>query len=284
MLGVSKTTVRNDRCILGIRPRPQGQPSKSPLPDERNCDTCGEVFRPRRENVKQGGGRFCCKACVPEDSKRRDASRAFVRKLNRSRAESIARLTADGDLLTREQAAGALGVTAAVIDHYLRHGYLACEEIAIGRQSGDALGPAPIELAHGRPRCVPSLRVPGTHAFEQKRPPPCLTFSRRGRKTSPQVSQFLSSGSRDLGGGPGAGDGCRECAGRCAQSFSKPRGSGQSRGRLLESREMLPRASPFLYLRWREDDLSRTLRWAWAFVAIATRRVYGRGPLLLGSP
>ena len=33
-LGVSKTTVAKDRRLLGIEPHSQGQPPKSPLPDE----------------------------------------------------------------------------------------------------------------------------------------------------------------------------------------------------------------------------------------------------------
>jgi DNA-binding NarL/FixJ family response regulator len=124
-LGVSKTTIADDRRTLGLAPRPPGRPPKSPLPEERMCATCGRPFRPRRENVKDGGGFWCSRACWYQSEKRSGDSQEWIASVNTARARRIAELKAEGDYLTRSEVAKELEVSAPAVDYYVRQGYLA---------------------------------------------------------------------------------------------------------------------------------------------------------------
>lgn len=128
-LGVSKTTVRNDRLALGLPGHSPGQPPLTPLPEERPCQTCGKPFRPRRNNVKEGGGRFHSKECMAHDEVRREASREAVTRLNGERAELVANLKKQQVLLTSEEVAAELGVTVAMVHGHVRDGRLVPERI-----------------------------------------------------------------------------------------------------------------------------------------------------------
>jgi DNA-binding CsgD family transcriptional regulator len=128
-LGVSKTTIRADRRLLGIAPHPQGQPPKSPLPPRQLCDTCGKEFQPTREHVKQGGGRFCSPECMALDPVRREASRRKVLELNAARAELLR--AARRHLLTTEEVAAELGITVASVQEHVRRRRLVPERVTV---------------------------------------------------------------------------------------------------------------------------------------------------------
>jgi hypothetical protein len=124
-LCVSKPTITNDRLVLGVDRHLPGRPPKSPLPERRPCEICGERFQPKRKDVLAGAGRFCGKPdCIAQDPVRREASRRKVTELNAERAKQLERVKVDRDLLSRDEAAAELGVKPSSIDHYFRQGYL----------------------------------------------------------------------------------------------------------------------------------------------------------------
>ena len=122
-VGVSKTTIAADRRTLGIAPRPPGSRRSTLSPEPRPCEACGELFTPARGKLERGQGRFCSKECMAFDPKRRRLRR-FASTLNARRADSLAELRQQVDLLTREEVAIELGVSPSAVDHYARRGYL----------------------------------------------------------------------------------------------------------------------------------------------------------------
>jgi len=131
--GVSKTTIAKDRRARGVAARPSGRRPESPLPELRICEAegCEKEFRPTRNQVKEGWGRFCSKACMATDPVRREASSRWVTAKNAERREELAKL-ANAEELTPEDAARDLGVSLGELQYYERQLLLVPRRVTAG--------------------------------------------------------------------------------------------------------------------------------------------------------